>query len=158
MKNNFEKYLSSLYKGDIENFESSLENGENLDTFDKEGRTLVFYAILEGNFEAVKILLDKNVKLSLTDSNGWTPLHYAVNEYHPKIAELLINYGADVNAKDEYGNTVISRAVFASKGRGDIIKLLLKNNADPTIKNNSGMNALDLCEIIGNYNVKKFFY
>lgn len=156
MKSNFENSLSQLYKEDINNFEKSLQNKNVIDFVDKDGRTLIFYAILQGNFEAVKILINNNAELNLKDNNGWAPLHYAVNEYHPVIVEHLIKNGADINAKDKFGNTVISRAVYSSKGKGEIIKLLLEYNADPSIKNDSDMNAYDLSEIISNYDVKKF--
>lgn len=95
--------------------------------------------------------------MNLKDANGWTPLHYAANEYFPEVTEFLLNNEAKVNATDDYGNNVLWRAVFASKGRGEIIHLLLAHNANQDQKNDSGISLLELAETIDNYDVKQFF-
>ncbi|MNE77207.1 Ankyrin repeats (3 copies) [compost metagenome] len=82
-------------------------------------------------------------------------MHYAVQNFLIKITEMLLEK-SNVNAIDNYGNTVIWRAVFASEGRGEIIKLLLSKGADPNIKNNSNVSAMDLANTIANYNVKQY--
>ncbi len=46
--------------------------------------------------------------------------------------ELILTYGADVNATDEIGLTALHRATMS--GRKDVIDLLVKNGADPSIK------------------------
>lgn len=130
---------------------------EDLDYVDNDGRSLIFYAIFEGQLNAVELLIRNHVDLNIKDINGWTPLHYAVSENYPEIVKLLLENGAEVNVKDAFGNTPIWRAVFTSKGRGDIIKLLLDKGADPQIKNNSDVSAYELAKAIANYDVKQFF-
>lgn len=152
-----DEILNSIYKKDSTTLISLIEDNNVLNYQDKDGRTVLFYAILEKDVEIVKILLDAGAEINLKDNNGWHPLHYAVNEHLPEICHLLIDNGSHINAVDQYGNTVIWRGVFASKGRGDIIKLLLLNGADPTIENNSGVSALSLAKNIGNYNIQQFF-
>jgi hypothetical protein len=48
-------------------------------------------------------------------------------------------------------------ATFESKGRGDLIRLLLAKGADPDAPNGSGVSPRHLAERIGNYEVKGFF-
>ena len=50
---------------------------------------------------------------------------------------------------DEPGTTALSYAVM--RGDDDLTKLLLKYGADPRIKNDMGLNALDLCNKYGPY-------
>jgi ankyrin repeat protein len=49
-------------------------------------------------------------------------------------AQLLIDGGADVSAQDIPGNTPLWRAVFDSRGRGQMIQQLLSAGADKALK------------------------
>ncbi len=154
----FDEALTALYKKDVEEFIDVFYSfGDLLNFADRDGRTLLFYAVLENNLDIVKLLIKEGANLNVKDKLGWSPLHYAINEHNPEMVKLLITNGAKINVKDSFGNTPIWRAVFASKGRGDIIELLLLNGADPAIKNNSGISAIDLAKTIANYDVKQFF-
>lgn len=157
MKKIFDKALSSLYKNDRESFNEAIVELDDINYQDKDGRSLLIYAVLENDIDLVEALINRGAKVNLNDNNGWTALHFAANEHLVAITKLLIKKGADVNAKDSYGNTVIWRAVFASKGRGEIIELLLDNGADPSIVNDSDVSALSLADTIGNYDVSQFF-
>lgn len=156
MKALFSRALGSLYKKDRASFNKTITILEDLNCQDEDGRSILVYAVLENDILSAKTLISRGANVNLKDNNGWSPLHFAVNEYHLEIAKLLVESGAEINAKDSYGNTVIWRAVFASKGRGEIIDVLLKNGANPDIKNNSGVSARSLAETIGNYDVSKF--
>jgi ankyrin repeat protein len=69
---------------------------------------------------------------------------------------MLLGSGASVDLGDEHGNSPLFRAVFNSQGRGEIITLLLKADADRDLKNFYGVSPLELAQTIGNYNVKQF--
>jgi ankyrin repeat protein len=60
---------------------------------------------------------------------GNSALHYAAQEYHCEMARLLLDSGASVDIQDKHGNTSLWRAVFNSRGRGDVISILLKAGA-----------------------------
>jgi len=157
MKKEFETALSAIYRNDLEEFESIVDKMDNIDYLDKTERSLLFHAILQNDIDFVDLLIAYGAKVNLKDKEGWSPLHYAANEHLLSITKSLVKANATINAKDSYGNTVIWRAVFASKGRGEIIEFLLENKADPSIKNDSGISAKNLANTIGNYNIKQFF-
>ena len=55
-----------------------------------------------------------------------TPLHFAGQQHHVDVVRLLLDAGAPVDATDEHGNTPLFKAVFASRGRGDLTARLLR--------------------------------
>ena len=88
-----------------------------------------------------------------TDKNGVTPLHTAVRFRSPGAVETLLRHGAAVNqACRRSGSTALHRAVTSTgapgtAGKGtearQIIEILLRYGADPSIRNKSGKRAVD---------------
>jgi len=115
------------------------------------------YAALENDGPEVKRLIEAGLAVGAPDKTGWTPLHFAAQEYSAAAAILLLEHGALVDAQDSYGNTPLSKAVFNSKGRGELIRLLRKAGADPRRENNYGVSPLSLARMIANYDVRQFF-
>ena len=124
---------------------------------DREGRTELHYAAIEGQLDRVRSLLADGFDASAPDKTGWTSLHCAAQRLALEIAKLLVQHGADVNAQDTYGNTPLFREVFASRGKGEIIDFLRQAGADPMRQNRHGVSPLSLARSIGNYDVAQFF-
>jgi ankyrin repeat protein len=103
---------------------------------DRMGRAPLHYAALQGDAARVRELLAAGADPSSADDNGWTPLHFAAQEQRLETVRILIATGASVDAQDAHGNTPLSRAVFNSRGKGDVIRLLRQSGADPYLKNN----------------------
>jgi len=151
------EYIKKLLRNEpIENYIDIL-NSTTLDLRDKEGRSILFHAVLQNNEYLVKELLKKGAEINVQDNYGWSLLHYAVQEYQPSMAKLLIEHGANVNLVDKNGNSPLCRAVFDSKGQGAIINLLLASGADPYLENNYNISPIKLARSISNYDVKIFF-
>lgn len=103
--------------------------------------------------QEIERLLAAGADIHDTDKNGVTPLHHAVRFRSPAAVATLLEHGADVNRKcKRSGSTPLHRAVTASgapgtAGRGaaakDIIELLLRHGADPTIANKQGKKPID---------------
>ncbi len=124
---------------------------------DKDNKTLLCHAVIAQNHPLAEWLLEQGYDPDFADKLGWTPLHYAAQNYQVDLGRLLIFHRADLEVKDNYGNTPLWRAAFSSQGKGDFIKLLLDNGANPENANSSGISPLSLAQNIANYNVKQFF-
>lgn len=136
---------------------AAIHQGADLDHRDPDGRTSLFQAVIQGDDEIVGLLINKGADVKARDNTGETPLHFAAREYRLHAAKLLIEAECDVDPQEEHGNTPLSRAVFGSRGRGEMIHLLLAFGADRNRKNNYGVSPLTLAESIGNYNIVQFF-
>ena len=144
---------------DINNHEAvkvELEKGIDVNVTDSGGRTLLMEAAIKRDHELVALLIANNADVNISDERRWTALHFAAQEYDIETTKLLVDAGAEVNALDDYGNSVISKAVLNSKGRGDVITFLIANGADVNLHNHSGISALDLARKISNYNVLQY--
>ena len=136
--------------------QQALSDGVDIDAVDREGRSALFYAIKDGELAIAGELIKHGANVNIQDNNGETPLHFASREYRPEEAKLLIVNGASSLLKDSNGNTALWRAVFDSRGRGDVIKVLLSAGADKKMKNKSGTSPEDLANRIANYDLTQF--
>ncbi len=103
----------------------------------------------EGCVEAYKMLEDggeipsglfntiRNNKNALEE----TFLHWYVLERGAKVVEKIIMLGFDVNTQNKFGNTPLMECALIDKW--DMVKLLLKNGADPEIKSRDNENAIE---------------
>lgn len=77
----------------------------HIDTIDRLGRGLLWYAVSNGHLEATQLLLDRRANLHIRDAMGWTSLHLAVYHGHPPIARLLLERKSEVDVKTFAGQT-----------------------------------------------------
>ncbi len=145
--------LDAVLRNDISALQKALKDRSNPDLPDRGGRTPLSNAIIGENPEIVKLLLRAGVNVGTTDKQGFTPLHHAAQRHSVAIVCLLLTAGAAVDSKDFFGNTPLFRAVFESRGRGEVVKSLLDVGADQHVKNNSGVSPRDLAASIANFEV-----
>lgn len=146
-----------VFNNDLHGLRVGLSQGADPNERDEEGRTPLIHAAIDNRLEVAKLLLDSGAESGAQDDMGNSALHYAAQEYHADMASLLIAHGAKVDAQDIHGNTPLWRAVFNSRGRGELIMLLLESGADRSHSNKSGKSPLDLAKTIANYNITQFF-
>ena len=92
----------------------------------------------------VKNLKDINKKFQ----KGLNLLHFAAEYGELKLASELLELGIKVDEKNDFGNTPLWTAVFNSKGKYELVELLIKNGADPNSLNNSNNTPLKFAEKI----------
>lgn len=130
----------------LEVAEVLIANGANVNANGCNG-TPLFHALSDYDTKQeviVKLLLQHGAKVNVVQSkDGSTPLHHLESK---EIAALFIAHGADINAKDDFNSTPLHDA--ASRGRKDVVQLLLDAGADKTIKNNKGETPLDFTKRI----------
>ena len=75
---------------------------------------------------------------------GWTPLHYAATHGHLTVMNLLLENHAYIDAASPNGTTPLMMA--ARYGTPAAVRLLLDAGADPALKNDQNLNALDFAQ------------
>jgi ankyrin repeat protein len=107
------------------------------------GLTPLHLAAWNNNAKIVKELLKHGAQVNAVNTEGRTSLHYAFGhiDNNIEIIQILLEYGAHINAQDKDGNTPLHLAVLY--GSLEAVEILIKNNADVTIKNNDQKKADD---------------
>lgn len=134
--------------------EQALREGNPVETRDRDGRTPLLNAVIDGSTDLVTILIRAGCDLSAADKHGFTAVHFAARCHSESILALLLNAGAKVDPIDAHGNTPLNTEVFESRGRGEIIRLLLAADADPELRNKYGVSPRILAETIANFDVR----
>ena len=131
----------------------AISDGNSIEVCDREGRTPLFYAVHNADTPIVNALIENGAVVNMQDRNGETPLHVAARKQCLDIVDILIRNGAKIDAQDVHGNTPLTRAVYYSRGSGDVIKSLLSAGADKTLKNNHGVSPEGLARMGANFDM-----
>lgn len=92
----------------------------------------------------------KKCNVNYINKEGETCLNFAVKKGRQEMVEFLINHGAEVNIVNSTDKeTALHQAARASQV--DIVRTLLENGADPSLKGNKGSPA----EVTSNNTIKK---
>ena len=113
----------------------------NVEVRNAKDESPLMLAAIKGRLEAVQALLARDADVNKT---GWTPLHYAASGTQPQQVEviaLLLEHHAYIDAASPNGTTPLMMA--AQYGTDASAQLLLSEGADPTIKNQLGLTAVD---------------
>lgn len=98
-------------------------------------------AALRGYVDLCALLIERDADVN---KSGWAPLHYAATESHLAVIQLLLDQHAYIDAASPNGSTPLMMA--AMYGNASAVKMLLEAGADPTIKNDLGLTAIDFAE------------
>jgi ankyrin repeat protein len=148
----------AINKRDKDRLAAEVKSSGDPDQTDKSGRTLLMWAVIEGDAQLVETLIKCGASINSRDKkNGYSALHFAAQGQRPEIVNILILAGADLEARDNFGNTALNRATFYSKGKGETVKALLGHGANPNNENDHGVTPLSLAKQIANYDIAQFF-
>ena len=112
-----------------------------VDQTNPQGETALMLAAIKGYLDLARALVAKDADVNKT---GWTPLHYAASgtgDQQPAMLALLLEQHAYIDAGSPNGSTPLMLA--AQYGTRASALLLLEEGADPTIKNQLGLTAVD---------------
>jgi hypothetical protein len=127
-------------KGPKREVERLLDNGDDVNSKDWNGRTPLSHAAEYRQFHISQLLLDRGAIVDTRDLAGRTPLSFAAESDCPLIVQLLLDAGADINSKCDNRRTPLSYA--AEGGNPQVIDVLLQNGADRTVRDCEGGSAL----------------
>jgi ankyrin repeat protein len=117
----------------------------------KSDENPLMIASIEGQLSLVETLVLK--KKADVNKTGWAPLHYASSAGNLGIAQFLVVQGAKVNALSPSETTPLMMAV--SSGNDLLIKYLLDNGADLSLRNHEGFSAIDVAELFNRNDIRK---
>lgn len=98
-------------------------------------------AALKGRLEVARRLIERKAEVN---KPGWTPLHYAATNSDASsvpMVRLLLEHHAYIDSASPNGTTPLMMA--AHYGNPGVVKLLLEEGADPLLKNQLGLSAID---------------
>lgn len=129
-----------------------LEKGADASAIDKKGNTLAYYLMGNYNakspeaFESKWVLLSKaGVSLADAQHDGNTLLHLAAKDNDMAFLKRLEEFGIDINKKNDEGNTALHLAAM-STGNTEILKYLIEQGADVTLKTDFEETVYDLAK------------
>lgn len=93
---------------------------------------------LQGEKQLCQLMIQKGADVN---KPGWTPLHYAATNGHLEVLHLLLEENAYIDAASPNNTTPLMMA--AHYGTPSAVKLLLEAGADPMLKNDLGLSAID---------------
>ena len=127
--------------------ERALQDGFDINSGDRERRTLLHNAALTSNNAAVKILLEAGADPNSKSDMNSIPLHHAViASAEPKVIQALIAAGADATVANSYGIKPLLQAIY--------------NNSIPVVRLLLAAPHVDLCkeevnEYVSNHNLRQ---
>uniref|UniRef100_A0A8C9NMC5 Ankyrin repeat and sterile alpha motif domain containing 1A n=1 Tax=Serinus canaria TaxID=9135 RepID=A0A8C9NMC5_SERCA len=151
--------------------------GPNVNCVDSTGYTPLHHAALNGHKDVVEVLLRNDALTNVADCKGCYPLHLAAWKGDADIVKLLIHQGPShtkvneqnaleikelkkygpfdpyINAKNNDNETALHCA--AQHGHTEVVKVLLEELTDPTMRNNKFETPLDLAALYGRLEVVK---
>ncbi|XP_021076924.1 ankyrin repeat and SAM domain-containing protein 1A isoform X8 [Mus pahari] len=134
----------------------SMWRGPNVNCVDSTGYTPLHHAALNGHRDVVEVLLRNDALTNVADSKGCYPLHLAAWKGDAQIVRLLIQQGPShtrVNEQNNDNETALHCA--AQYGHTEVVKALLEELTDPTMRNNKFETPLDLAALYGRLEVVK---
>jgi ankyrin repeat protein len=126
-------FLEAAAKGDVTTTLALLDQGVDVNSRDRWGKTVLIHAAVQGQLEVVRLLLDRGADVNAAAPDGKTALLQVVEWYGPEkpradVLRLLIARGANVNARSKQGESALEIAV--RRRRMEMIKTLVAAGAE----------------------------
>ena len=122
--------------------------GLTIDVRDADGNTPLHAAAAGSQAAVLKSLINNSADPSLRNNKGRTLLH-VLRDGQEHLVRPLLAHGLGIDVRDGTGNTPLHTA--AAGGQADVLRLLVMNSADPSLRNNRGRDAL-LCAVCSKVN------
>jgi ankyrin repeat protein len=168
----YDDFFIAIKRNDASAIATLLNRGFDANTVNQDGHTGLFLAIREPSIETAEVLIKwpktqvesrtakdesplmiaslkglTNVCAALiargadVNKTGWTPLHYAATGGQVAVIALLLDNYAYIDAESPNGSTPLMMA--AHYGSAQAVQQLLSAGADPLLKNEKGLTAID---------------
>ena len=113
----------------------------NVEWRSPKGESPLMIAAIKGHKELVRALIKRDADVN---KPGWTPLHYAATGGHVEIILMLLEEHAYIDAESPNKSTPLMMA--AMYGSTAAVRTLLEAGADPTLRNEIGLSAVEFAQ------------
>lgn len=113
----------------------------NVEARTPQDESPLMLASLNGLAEVCQHLIARGADVN---KPGWAPLHYAATHGHLAVMTLLLDNDAYIDAASPNGTTPLMMA--AHYGTPAAVKLLLEAGADPMLRNDQDLSAIDFAQ------------
>lgn len=117
------------------------QNAVKVESRNLRDESPLMIAAIKGRVDAARQLIARGAEVN---KPGWTPLHYAASRAEPDsvdMVRLLLLHHAYIDAESPNKSTPLMMA--AHYGHPDLVRLLLEEGADPALRNEQGLTAVD---------------
>ena len=123
------------------------QNSLDVEARNAQGESPLMIAALKGQLAQAERLIARRAEVN---KPGWTPLHYAASNAAPSsvpMVRLLLEHHAYIDSESPNRTTPLMMA--AHYGNSAVVKLLLEEGADSSVKNEKGLTAIDFARLAG---------
>lgn len=140
--------ISQVKKNDLSAVKSALENGTDVNTQDRKGRSLLLIATIEKLSEMAKLLMNHKADVNLQDDQLDSAFLYAGASGQTELVKLYLENGARFDLFNRYNGTALIPA--CERGHVETVKVLVKEKGFPINHvNKLGWTALMEAVILG---------
>jgi hypothetical protein len=108
------------------------------------GETALMLTALHGDLPTIELLMRRGAQVNRP---GWSPLHYAATGGQLAVIRFLIEHHAFIDAESPNGTTPLMMA--ARMKQPQAARLLVELGADPTMRNQAGIDAAGYLQAVG---------
>lgn len=138
-------------KNDVSTINKCLQSG---DFTDENLECSLILAAMYGSAESVDALLSSGIDVNC-ERMGDSAIHQACLMGHLNVLEVLLKYNAN---EDQLNSDYRSAIMYASKeGHTEIVRRLLKTEADYSFKDEDGLSAPMLAQLFEKYDIVDLF-
>jgi hypothetical protein len=141
-KDKIDAMFDAIVNRDIAAFNGAYSNVINPNTTNKDGDTILTFAILLQNYQVMTSILNKGADPDLPNALGHSPLDIAIAMNDLKSMQILLDMNANINYIDSHGSTYLIMAV--KTGYLPMVQALVEAGIDVNSVDFQGNSALNI--------------
>lgn len=143
-----ENLIELVTRNDIEGVKKALDKGANVNTQDKNKRSLLLLATIDKQVEMATLLTEKGADVNLQDDIHDSPFLYAGATGQTQLVKLFLAHGARFDIFNRYNGTALIPA--CERGHVETVKALVDTQGFPVNHvNRLGWTALMEAIVLG---------